>query len=204
MNIFEIARVAHEVNRAYCHAIGDDPQPAWSEAPDWQKNSLVEGVGFALANPDATPSASHESWLRVKEADGWKHGPVKDPDKKQHPCFLPYDRLSQEQRVKDHLFLATVRALVLQNAGAAPAPSDVLHKGLPVPGYKDQPTLKIELVTRCKYAEEEALRLLDDLAAHHPLDPRWYAIGRTDIEKGFMAVNRSIFKPARVKLAGEA
>lgn len=22
MNIFEIARVAHEVNRAYCHAIG--------------------------------------------------------------------------------------------------------------------------------------------------------------------------------------
>jgi hypothetical protein len=29
---------------------------------------------------------------------------------------------------------------------------------------------------------------------------RWLAIGKTDIEKGFMAVNRSVFRPSRVAL----
>lgn len=27
-----------------------------------------------------------------------------------HPCMVPYDQLPQEQRVKDHLFGAAVRA----------------------------------------------------------------------------------------------
>jgi hypothetical protein len=33
------------------------------------------------------------------------------------------------------------------------------------------------------------------------VDQRWLAIGRTHIEQGFMAINRSIFRPERVKLA---
>lgn len=28
-----IAQVAHEINRAYCQAIGDDSQPCWNDAP---------------------------------------------------------------------------------------------------------------------------------------------------------------------------
>ena len=28
----EIARVCHEVNRAYCQAIGDNSQPTWEDA----------------------------------------------------------------------------------------------------------------------------------------------------------------------------
>lgn len=28
----DIARVAHEVNRDYCQALGDDSQPAWENA----------------------------------------------------------------------------------------------------------------------------------------------------------------------------
>ncbi len=35
------------------------------------------------------------------------------------------------------------------------------------------------------------------------VDKRWLAIGRTAIEQGFMAVNRSIFKPGRVVLPDE-
>jgi hypothetical protein len=29
LTIIGIARLAHEVNRAYCQSIGDDSQPAW-------------------------------------------------------------------------------------------------------------------------------------------------------------------------------
>jgi hypothetical protein len=111
LTAIEIARVCHEVNRAYCASIGDHSQPAWEAAPDWQQKSAITGVEFTLANPDAKPSASHESWLAEKMRDGWKYGPVKDPVKKQHPCFVPYGELPPEQKSKDYLFQAVVRAL---------------------------------------------------------------------------------------------
>lgn len=112
MEDHQIARVAHEINRAYCQAIGDNSQPTWENAPDWQKSSAINGVAFHRANPDAKPSHSHEEWLKEKDAAGWKYGPVKDPDKKEHPCFISYDELPVEQKAKDYLFLATVHALV--------------------------------------------------------------------------------------------
>ena len=107
----EIARVCHEVNRAYCASIGDHSQPAWADAPGWARQSAVTGVEFTIAHPDAKPSDSHDSWLAEKRRDGWKYGTVKDPDKKEHPCFVPYDDLPVEQRTKDYLFQAVVRAL---------------------------------------------------------------------------------------------
>ena len=112
MDIMCIAKVCHEVNRAYCKAIGDSSQPAWDDAPDWQKVSAANGVRFHKENPDAGAAASHESWLKEKAADGWKYGSVKDPEKKEHPCFVPYDQLPVEQRAKDYLFCAVVRELL--------------------------------------------------------------------------------------------
>ena len=111
LTVRDIAKVCHEANRAYCESIGDTSQPKWEDAPAWQCESAIKGVDFSLSNPDANPSASHESWLAEKQATGWKYGPVKDPDKKEHPCFVPYDELPAEQRAKDHLFQAVVRAL---------------------------------------------------------------------------------------------
>lgn len=105
-----IAKVCHEANRAYCAALGDLSQPSWEDAPDWQKQSAINGVQFHYANPMAQPSDSHVAWLAQKEADGWKYGPVKDPDKKEHPCFVPYDELPVEQRAKDYIFRAICHA----------------------------------------------------------------------------------------------
>lgn len=106
----DIARVAHEVNRAYCQALGDMSQPTWEDAPAWQKTSALMGVAFHIG-ADHGPAASHMAWMEVKRADGWKWGPVKDEAKKEHPCFVPYEELPQEQRAKDYLFRAVVHAL---------------------------------------------------------------------------------------------
>lgn len=106
-----IAKVAHDVNRAYCKAIGDDSQPTWADAPDWQKDSAKSGVRFHLANPEAGASASHDNWLADKAADGWVYGDVKDPAKKEHPCMVAFSQLPVEQQVKDHLFRAVVHSL---------------------------------------------------------------------------------------------
>ena len=106
MTNHELARVCHEANRAYCQTLGDNSQPTWEDAPQWQVDSAVRGVEFHLENPEAGPSGSHENWLREKEIDGWVYGVTKDPDAKTHPCMVPYGDLSAEQRFKDHLFTA--------------------------------------------------------------------------------------------------
>jgi hypothetical protein len=74
------------------------------------------------------------------------------------------------------------------------------HQGLPVPGYKPQSDENVNLVKTFKEAEEKILRALDELSNLEAIDKRWLAIGRTDLEKAFMAINRSVFKPSRVVL----
>lgn len=48
--------------------------------------------------------------------------------------------------------------------------------------------------------EEGLLRLLDELATREDIDKRWLALSRTHMEIGFMALNRSIFRPQRIDL----
>jgi hypothetical protein len=110
----DIARVAHEANRAYCGTIADNSQQIWEVAPEWQRSSAINGVRFHLktlrSGLTPAPSASHESWLEEKRREGWRHGPVKRVDLKEHPCFVPYDELPAAQKLKDYLFGAVVKA----------------------------------------------------------------------------------------------
>lgn len=107
----EIARAAHEMNRLFCNLHGDDSQPTWEEAPKWQRDSAINGVEFTLLNPDAGDSASHDNWMREKVDAGWKWGPVKDPEKLEHPCIVPFERLPPVQQAKDAIFRAVVLGL---------------------------------------------------------------------------------------------
>lgn len=111
MKIEDIAKTCHEVNRAYCQAIGDDSQPPWEEAPEWMKSSALNGVHFHIANPSAGPESSHNHWMEERIRTGWKYGPEKDPDKKEHPCIVPFNDLPASQKVKDYLFRAVVHSL---------------------------------------------------------------------------------------------
>jgi len=112
MRTEDIAQICHEVNRAYCQALGDHSQLAWADAPAWQKNSAQMGVELHMVNPEAGPQASHESWMAQKLAEGWKYGAYKDVDNKLHPCIMPFSELPREQQAKDYIFRAIVHALV--------------------------------------------------------------------------------------------
>jgi hypothetical protein len=107
----DIAQVAHELNKAYCESIGDHSQPTWDDAPEWQRSSAINGVQFHLDNPAASPSASHDSWLKQKQEEGRKYGEVKNPEKREHPCFVPYEQLPVAQKAKDFIFRQTVHSL---------------------------------------------------------------------------------------------
>ena len=110
-DVYLIARVCHEANRAWCAANDDFTQPSWEVAPDWQIDSAINGVYHALIYPDTTAAESHSDWMADKIADGWVYGEVKYPVAKRHPCMVQYDDLPEFQRKKDALFLAIVRAL---------------------------------------------------------------------------------------------
>ena len=118
----QIAKVAHEVNRAYCQALGDNSQPSYEDAPEWQRASARMGVDLHTMG-NFGPEASHISWMKQKLDEGWKYGPVKDPEKKEHPCIVPFDQLPVEQQAKDHLFRGVVHAVsdAFQGAPVLPA-----------------------------------------------------------------------------------
>lgn len=103
------ARATHEANRAWCIHNNDHSQLPWDTAPEWQRESARKGVIGVIRDGNG-PRESHASWLAEKEATGWRYGPVKDVDKKEHPCMVPYDELPPEQRAKDSIFVNVVCA----------------------------------------------------------------------------------------------
>lgn len=86
------------------------------------------------------------------------------------------------------------------------------HTGLPVKGYQPQTDAKVALVNSNKEMEERLLRLIEKLQNNLPIstasgsvnyataDGRWLSIARTHFEIAFMALNRAIFQPGRIKL----
>ncbi len=111
-SLLAIAIICHEANRAYCATLGDDSQPEWKDAPDWQKESAKASVRMHAEDSRATPRDSHTAWFDQKTKDGWVYGPVKAPKRKEHPCMVPFDQLPPEQQAKDYLFHAIVHSLV--------------------------------------------------------------------------------------------
>lgn len=118
------AILAHETNRAYCAVLGDDSQTSWYDAPQWQRDSALAGVVAIHRDPTTTPEQSHEGWLAQKQEDGWRWGEVKDADAKTHPCFMSYEDLPEDQRLKDSLFGAVVRLILGLEPKAEEAPED--------------------------------------------------------------------------------
>ena len=121
-----------ELLSAACHsawyaytvlALGEDGEP-WESASEWQKESIADAVQFwdveCAAFPENTPleekvkllaPLSHENWMDYKSDDGWVYGDVKDPEKKTHPCMVPYDKLPHDQRMKDVVVINAYLAL---------------------------------------------------------------------------------------------
>lgn len=109
--IDRIARVVHEAVRAWAKAHDDASLPPWDKAEQWMIDSTRAAVVFRLDNPKAKASAQHDQWMAERRSAGWKHGAVKDAEKKTHPMLVPYKKLPLYERQKDALVGAVVGAL---------------------------------------------------------------------------------------------
>lgn len=109
--IEKIAKVTHITNKAWCEVNNDYSQVEWENAPEWQRESAIDGVKFHLENKAASPSASHDNWMQQKIADGWVYGKEKDENLKTHPCIVPFSSLPKHQQIKDILFRNIVHSI---------------------------------------------------------------------------------------------
>lgn len=125
--VINAAMVAHETNRAWCVANGDDSQPTWNGAPSWQQDSAIQGVQFHIANPGAGDDASHNNWMKQKINDGWVYGETKDPKASPptHPCIVAFEDLPKHQQIKDALFRSVVHAIIPPVASIKTSVTDV-------------------------------------------------------------------------------
>lgn len=78
------------------------------------------------------------------------------------------------------------------------------YKPLPVKGYNPRTVDAIAMVDANKESEERMLRMFDNMKNNVLFDQRWLNIARSHIEQGYMALNRAIFRPGRIRLPGDA
>lgn len=113
MNAYEVARIAHEVNRAvqkYEQEVLERTNVGINAS--WEEFSGKQGTISAIISSigdEKTPEERHEAWLKAKKEEGYSFGKVKDEVKKEHPCFLPYEQLDDVSKLKDYLFNAVVK-----------------------------------------------------------------------------------------------
>ena len=43
----------------------------------------------------------HEVWAQGRIDEGWKYGPERNDDKKEHPCLVPYNKLPETEKEYD-------------------------------------------------------------------------------------------------------
>lgn len=103
-DLFE--RIIHQCWVSYQIAAG---QPYNEEPTEAQLASIRDGLRHAVDFPESTSEQSHENWMRFRLATGWKLGPVKDEEKKEHPDLIPYAELPEVERRKDEQFQSAVQ-----------------------------------------------------------------------------------------------
>ena len=64
-----------------------------------------------------------------------------------------------------------------------------------ITGYRDLTEVEIGAMNDCKSIAVEVGILCDKVAGMTGVDQRWVAIGRTDLQKGFMSLIRGIARP---------
>ncbi len=56
---------------------------------------------------------THEVWSQGRMALGWTYGSTRDDAKKHHPCLIPYDELSEDEKQFDrNTSMETLKAIV--------------------------------------------------------------------------------------------
>lgn len=105
-----VARIAHQCWCAYQMAAGQDWNPVMTEA---QFTSQIQAARWFIENPNASAADNHQNWWEHKIQTGWKYGPKKDVEKKEHPDMVPFSDLPRVEKMKDTMDIDSRRFALL-------------------------------------------------------------------------------------------
>ena len=64
-----------------------------------------------------------------------------------------------------------------------------------IKGYRDLSQEEIDLMNEIKVHAESIRELVEQVQAYPGIDPRWAAMGKSDLQKGFMFLTRAVAQP---------
>ena len=68
-----------------------------------------------MALAEAIAKNVHEVWAQNRMNEGWTFGPVRDDQKRQTPCLIPYEQLPEEEKAYDrNTAFGTLKFIVAQ------------------------------------------------------------------------------------------
>jgi class 3 adenylate cyclase/tetratricopeptide (TPR) repeat protein len=129
---------------------------------------------------------AHDRWAQQRLADGWRYGPKRDDERKEHPCLVPYESLPDSEKTYDRtMALETLRVVVAlgyvlqppgtsaKSRGVASEASDEREGVLPPEGLAalwtgDETDASVEDVYQ--HVGERALQLGKPLLAYDVLE----------------------------------
>lgn len=76
--------------------------------------SRVELPAELLPLAEAIAKNVHEVWSEGRIAQGWTYGPNRDDGAKKHPCLVPFEQLSEDEKSFDRLTSSETLKLIIK------------------------------------------------------------------------------------------
>lgn len=78
------------------------------------KTDDVELPAELLELSEQISKNTHEVWAEGRLRDGWTYGEERDDAKRTHPCLIPYEELSEEEKAFDRATSMETLRLVIK------------------------------------------------------------------------------------------
>lgn len=65
---------------------------------DTSKISLPEELESLI---EMLAKNTHDTWAKQRVEEGWKYGPNRNDEMKEHPCLVPYEELPENEKEYD-------------------------------------------------------------------------------------------------------
>ena len=106
-----IAQSAYEAVRAWDTNHGEKDIPAWDDADDAVKASMVVRVNATLTDPRAGDATLHNKWVAAQKEEGWSYGKTFDEKRKVDPLVTPFHLLPSQFQNRERCFRAVILSL---------------------------------------------------------------------------------------------
>lgn len=109
-----VSRVAYVAMQEWRHVTHQAMlRMKWAELPLLWKEHVKIVVARCFVNMEVpTGKELHQRCYAEGVAAGWTYSDIIDTEKKQHPDVLPWEEMSQEQRITDHIMSAIIKSFL--------------------------------------------------------------------------------------------